>query len=211
MGSTAEMPIGKRAGLRAWGLVILALGVPVMTTPPPVAAQVHGPIPNGRLASGRLSFDGHATVGDFTGKTTTMSGQISGAPDLSGVRGWVEAPVESLTTGDRRRDKDLNKSMESSRYPKLRFELSGITARARTADTIPVTLHGTFNIHGVTRPVVLPGVITFEGTTARVRSDFPMNLKDYHIGGLSKMLGMLKMHENIEVQVNLVFELGAVG
>ena len=123
----------------------------------------------------------------------------------------MEAPVESLKTGNGKRDKDLNKSMESSRYPKLRFELNGITAKAPTADSIPVTLHGTFEIHGVTRPVALPGVIKFEGTTARVRSDFPMNLKNYRIGGLSKMLGILKMNENIQVHVNLVFELGAVG
>jgi polyisoprenoid-binding protein YceI len=211
MGSMAEAVIGRRAGLRAWGVVVLALGVPSMTTIPPVAAQVHGPIPNGRLASGALSFDGHATVGDFVGKTTTVTGQISGAPDVGGVQGWVEAPVESLKTGDRRRDKDLNKSMESSRYPKLRFELSGITPKAPTADSIPVTLHGTFEIHGVTRPVALPGVIRFEGTTARVRSDFPLNLKDYRIGGLSKMLGILKMNEHIEVHVNLVFQLGAAG
>jgi hypothetical protein len=38
-----------------------------------------------------------------------------------------------------------------------------------------------------------------------VRSDFPLNLKDYRIGGLSKMLGMLKMSEEIEVHVDLTF------
>jgi hypothetical protein len=41
--------------------------------------------------------------------------------------------------------------------------------------------------------------------TIRVRSDFPLNLKDHRIGGLSKMLGVLKMHEHIEVHVDLVF------
>jgi polyisoprenoid-binding protein YceI len=180
-----------------------------MNTMPPLAAQVRGPIPNGRLTSGTLSFDGHATVGDFTGKTSTMTGETRGAPELSGVRGWVEAPVESLKTGDRKRDKDLNKSMESSRYPKLRFELSRITSKQSSGDSIPVTLLGTFVLHGVSRSVELPGVIEFEGTTARVRSDFPLNLKEYRIGGLSKMLGLLKMDENIEVHVNLLFELAA--
>jgi hypothetical protein len=36
-------------------------------------------------------------------------------------------------------------------------------------------------------------------------ASFPLNLKDYHIGGLSKMLGMLKMHELIEVHLDLAF------
>jgi polyisoprenoid-binding protein YceI len=172
-----------------------------------LAAQVRGPISNGRLTSGTLSFDGHATAGDFTGRTNTVTGHLTGAPELSAVHGWVEAPVESLKTENRKRDKDLNKSMESSRYPKLRFELSRITPKQASGDSIPVTLIGTFILHGVTRPVQLPGVIEFRGSTARVRSDFPLNLKDYHIGGLSKMLGLLKMDEHIEVHVNLVFDL----
>ena len=41
----------------------------------------------------------------------------------------------------------------------------------------------------------------------RLRTDFPLNLKDYHIGGLSKLLGMLKMYEDIEVHADLVFGL----
>lgn len=39
----------------------------------------------------------------------------------------------------------------------------------------------------------------------RVRGQTPLNLKDYGIGGLTKMLGMLKMHEEIVVHVDLVF------
>jgi polyisoprenoid-binding protein YceI len=70
-----------------------------------------------------------------------------------------------------------------------------------------VILHGSFSIHGVTRRVELPATIQIQGASARVRSDFPLNLKDYSIGGLSKMLGMLKMSEKIEVHVNLVFQL----
>jgi hypothetical protein len=63
----------------------------------------------------------------------------------------------------------------------------------------------------VTRLLELPGTIVFQGTSARMRSDFPLNLKEYGIGGLSKMLGMLKMHENIEVHVDLVFSAGRGG
>jgi polyisoprenoid-binding protein YceI len=191
--------------------MVVALVMRSMIQTPEVVAQMRGPIPNGRLLSGTLSFDGHATVGDFIGTTRTVSGQLTGAPDLSGVRGWVEAPVQSLKTGDGKRDKDLNKSMESSKYANLRFDLNRITAKQSAGDSIPVTLHGTLSIHGVTRPVDLPGSIEFKGANARVRTDFPLNLKEYKIGGLSKMLGILKMHENIEVHVDLVFQIRAGG
>jgi polyisoprenoid-binding protein YceI len=191
-------------------IVITSLAIFSMRITPGAMAQAR-PIPNGRLTSGILSFDGHATVGDFTGTTRTMTGQVAGASGLSSVRGWVEAPVQTLKTGNGKRDKDLNKSMESSRYPNLRFDLTGITPQQRAGDSVPVTLHGSLNIHGVTRRVELPGTIQFQGAGARVRSDFPLNLKDYKIGGLSKMLGVLKMYENIEVHVDLLFGLGGGG
>ena len=102
-------------------------------------------------------------MGDFVGTTKTVSGQITGAPDLSAVRGWVEAPVRTLKTGNGKRDKDLNKSMESSKYPNIRFELSGITPRGGTADSVAAMLHGALVIHGVTRKVDLPATILFRG------------------------------------------------
>ena len=164
-------------------------------------------VPSGRLVSGTLSFDGHATAGDFTGTTTMVSGQVTGAPDLAKVRGWVEAPVQTLKTGNGKRDKDLNKSMESDRFPVLRFDLSRLTRTGGSADSVGVLLSGALQIHGVTRKVELPGSIRFSGEEARVRTDFPLNLKDYRIGGLTKLLGMLKMYEDIEVHADLVFRL----
>jgi polyisoprenoid-binding protein YceI len=206
MGWRAEAARGMAATLRTVGCAVAALAVHALSAGPQVSAQSGPPIQAGRLASGMLSFDGHATVGDFTGTTTTMTGAIQSASDLAGVRGWVEAPVETLKTGDGKRDKDLNKSMESKKYPIMRFTLERIAPAGSGEGDVPVILHGALSIHGVTHSVELPGTVQLQAASARVRSDFPLNLKDYGIGGLSKMLGMLKMNENIEVHVNLVFQ-----
>src|SRR6266576_2645000 len=45
----------------------------------------------------------------------------------------------------------------------------------------------------------------FTGTTTTVRGDTPLNLKDYKIEGLSKMMGMLKMYDKIVVHLDLRF------
>ncbi len=159
------------------------------------------------MTSGILSFDGRATAGDFVGTTSTVSGQLTGAPDLTGVRGWVETPVKTLKTGNGKRDKDLNKSLESDKYPVLRFDLARISRTGGTGDSLGVVLHGTLAIHGVSREVDLLGTIQLSGPTARLRTHFPLNLKDYRIGGLSKLLGMLKMYEDIQVHGDIVFGL----
>jgi polyisoprenoid-binding protein YceI/CheY-like chemotaxis protein len=194
--------------VRKYGLLVV-LTCLTMGAGTPLASQATVAIPDGNVIAGTLSFDGHATVGDFVGTTTVVTGRITGAEEITAVRGWVEAPVRSLTTGDSKRDKDLNKSMESDKYPNIRFELTGVTPKRGTSDSLAATLHGALMIHGVTRKVTLPARLQFNGSRARVRSDFPLNLKDYRIGGLSKMLGMLKMYENIEVHVDVSWRLAA--
>jgi hypothetical protein len=44
--------------------------------------------------------------------------------------------------------------------------------------------------------------------TVRVWGRAPLNLKAYQIGGLSKAMGMLRMHEEIVVHLDLTFASG---
>ena len=187
---------------RAWLMLGVVAGI---VAAGPAVAQLEGPLPAARVSAGTLSFDGHASVGDFTGTTHEVSGQMSAAAGLAEVRGWVAAPVRSLETGNKRRDRDLNKSMESDKYPTIRFELTGVTPGGGSADSAAATLAGRMVIHGVTREVTLPAVVQATPEGLRVRTEFPLDLKDYEIGGLTKMLGMLRMDEKIEVRVDLTF------
>jgi polyisoprenoid-binding protein YceI len=172
-------------------------------------AQMRRPIPDGAVREGSLSFDGRATTGVFTGTTTTVSGEMSGGGSLSEVRGWVEAPVSTLVTGNGRRDKDLNKSMASDLYPTIRFDLTGVTPGAERGDTADVVLQGRLSIHGVTREASIPATVVTQPDAIRVRGATPLSLKDYQIGGLSKALGILKMDDKIVVRLDLRFAAGA--
>jgi polyisoprenoid-binding protein YceI len=159
----------------------------------------------GIVRDGTLSFDGRASVGDFVGATSTIRGRLSGG-DLGHLTGFVEAPVKTLVTGNGRRDRDLNKSMESDQYPLLRFDLENVeVVDPSRADSTTVTLGGTFTIHGVTHAVSIPAVVALNADAVRVRATTPLNLKDYRIGSLSKMLGILKMHPDIVVHIDLSF------
>lgn len=176
---------------------------------PATAARAQRAIPTSVLRSGTLSFLGHATVGSFIGKTSIVSGAITGGSDYATTRGWVEAPTASLVTGNARRDRDLRSSMETDRYPTMRFELSGgqvvSTSSSVASDSTTLLLQGTFVIHGVTRRVELPATVVRTGDTTHVTAAFPLDLHDYAIGGLTKMFGMLRMEREIEVRVDLLF------
>lgn len=178
----------------------------VLVLPTGVLTGQERAIQPGTVREGSLSFDARATAGNFTGVTTTVTGAMEGAAALAEVRGWVEAPVATLKTGKDRRDRDLNKSMESTKYPAIRFELDRVQPGDGTPDSMAVTLHGRMLIHGETREVSLPSILSFTGDGVRVRSTFPLNVKDYKVGGLSRGLGLFKMHPDIVVHVDVSFQ-----
>lgn len=189
--------------LNAIRRVAMPLGVAVAVGAAPAAAQQV--IPAGQVREGRLSFDGHATTGDFVGTTTSVSGEMHGGPDLTAVRGFVEAQVATLNTGNGHRDRDLKSSMETARYPTMRYDLTGVVPGAAVDGGQQVTLVGRLTIHGITRDEQLTALLHPLPGAVRVTTSFQLDLKDYQIGGLSKMLGLLKMDREIQVHVDVTF------
>ena len=166
------------------------------------------PVPDAALESGTLSFFGRATAGDFVGTTARVTGVIIGGRDYSTTRGWIEAPVRSLVTGNERRDRDLRESMEIERYPTLRFDLNGATflnPSLVSPDSSALVLHGALTVHGVTRHVDLVASVQRSGDTTHVTTRFPIDLADYQIVGLTKMFGLLRMEREVDVRVDLRF------
>lgn len=182
--------------------VFLATGLYLTT---PLAAQA---VASGPVSRGTLSFDGHGTGGDFVGRTDSVSGAMENGATLADVRGHVEALVHTLLTGNDHRDRDLNSSMESTKYPTIRFDLKTVRVTQEVGDSASVVLGGDFTIHGVVQPAELKAVVVRRGETVEVRASTPLNLKDYKIGGLKKMLGILSMDEMITVHVDVTFSAG---
>src|SRR6266849_1564383 len=201
-------PMGKRRRTQAMSRRFLLAALTLLGAGE-LHAQAPRLIPDGTVREGTLSFDGRATTGVFTGTTTTVRGQMSGGGSLSEVRGWVDAPVSTLVTGNDHRDKDLNKSLASDLYPTIRFDLTGVTPGVERGDTVDVVLQGRFSIHGVTREASIPATVVTQPDAIRVRADAPLSLKDYQVEGLSKMMGMLKMYDRILLHVDVRFATGA--
>ena len=162
-------------------------------------------VPDASTVHGTLAFDAHATLGAFTGVTKTITGALTGASSIGGVHGWVEAPSKSLSTNNGHRDSDMAGSLESEKFPVIRFDLDSVTPGETQGDSIAVTLQGRFTLHGKTRAASVPGFVWLTPTESRFRGSLPVNVKDFGVGGLSKMLGLLKMNEMIVVRMDVVF------
>ena len=167
-------------------------------------AQGQQTIPDAVLRAGTLSFVGHSTVGDFVGTTASVAGAVIGGPDLAAAHGWAEAPVATLVTGNARRDRDLRAALESDSYPTIRFDLKSVRADAAApADSVSATLRGAMVIHGVVRDVEVPATLVRRGDTVHVTSAFPLHLRDYRVGGLRKLFGILQVRDDVQIRADL--------
>jgi polyisoprenoid-binding protein YceI len=169
---------------------------------PPLAAQPAWP--EAELSKATLSFDGKSSLGDFTGITKSVRGHMTGGATLGEVRGWVEAPVNTLKTANDRRDRDLVKTMEAATYPNIRFELTGVQPVWERGDSAEVTLTGNFVIHGVSRAESVKASVVRGSDGIRILANLPMNLHDYKINKLTRFL-VFKMNPDIVVHVDLTF------
>jgi len=201
-------PIAPTLALIATVGLLIAAAPPLASRLPPPASRQTWPAPNAVLQSGTLSFTGHSTVGDFVGTTTAVTGGVTGNAEIANARGWVEAPVATLSTQNRLRDRDLRATMDVEKYPTMRFELAGVSIEspASPPDTVTATLHGALSIHGVTRDVAIPATLIAAADTIDVSGAFPIDLGDYKVDGLTRLLGTLRVRRNIEVRFHVRFE-----
>ncbi len=162
------------------------------------------------LREGTLLFVAHATIGDFTGSTAQVSGAASVAQGMGVSHGWVEAPVGTLRTGNSRRDRDMRSVIEADKYPTVRFDATSVSSHTPFGpDGTPAVLHGTFSLHGVTRPVDVPVTVSRIADSVRVVGAFPLDVTAHGVGGLRRMLGMLRVNEVVDVRLTLLFVLTA--
>ena len=165
------------------------------------------PAPDAALRSGTLSFTAHSTVGDFVGTTAAVTGGVTGNAELANARGWVEATVATLSTGNGLRDRDLRATMDVANYPTMRFELVGVTVGSPAAtDTVTGALRGALTIHGVTRDVAILATLIPAGDTIDVSGAFPVDLADYKVGGLTRLFGTLRVQRKIDVRFHVRFQ-----
>lgn len=186
---------------RRWwpvALLLAAAGAP--------AAGAQGPpVPDARVATGELGFDAGSTMGRFGGTTREVEGEVRGGSSPAAVRGWVRFAARSLRTGIGQRDRHMWESLEAERHPEIRLDVERVEPTGARGDTVVARVHGHLTVRGVRRPVVAvaEGWRTAEGF--RVRSRFPIDLREWEIGGLRRMLGTLRVRERVTVHADLVF------
>jgi polyisoprenoid-binding protein YceI len=160
-----------------------------------------------------VTFQSKATLETFEGKTRQVSGAVR--VTLGNLEDSVDVLVDvdlaSLDTGIGVRNKHMREEhLETARYPKAEFHgvklLDPSSPSIAPGEKVSCTIAGDLSLHGVTKPVEIPVVVSMPSNTARISMHvvgrFDVKLADYGIARPAFL--MMRLDETQHVAVDIV-------
>jgi polyisoprenoid-binding protein YceI len=161
-------------------------------------------------AGGLLWFKGHnhhLDAGDFSGQVQITEATVTPAS----LRLVVKAASLHETGADftEPQKQIINKELHDivlhpDQYPDIVFQSTNVTVKNSTADRYEVKIDGNLTLHGVTRPVTIPAVVTLSGNNLRAVGEFSIDRDDYKVKATSAFHGMVRVKNNIKFEFDIV-------
>ena len=161
-------------------------------------------------AGGLLWFKGHnhpLDAGDFSGQVEITEGTVTPAS----LRLVVKAASLHETGADftEPQKQIINKELHDivlhpDQYPDIIFQSTNVTVKNSTADRYEVKIDGDLTLHGVTRRITIPAVVTLSGDKLRAVGEFSINRDDYKVKATSAFHGMVRVKNNIKFDFDIV-------
>ncbi len=176
---------GNRRTRLGWGVAaLLFLSSLVYAAPTPYRVQ------------GRVVYQAKSPIGTFKGKNEAVQGEILWDPETGTLSGKVCLDLSRWESGEPLRDKHTRAMFEVDRYPEACYVITGIEGDPAQG---PVTLLGELTLHGVTRPLAIPGTVRFEGETILFEGQFETKITDWKMKRPSLM--GIKVRDPVRVWV----------
>jgi polyisoprenoid-binding protein YceI len=119
----------------------------------------------------------------------------------------LEDQQPALSAADRKKvDQQAGQTLDVAHFPEIRFTTDGPLppAAGGEAGVLEGNLAGTLALHGRERPLALPVRATREGAGWRVQGRVRFKQSDFGVEPFSGFLGTIAVHDEVEVEVDLV-------
>ena len=162
----------------------------------------------GFLYAGPLSFESgsikaHTEVfGDSSIDPTAKKAvsRLSMEETATTLRGMMEVSMADLISDNKKRDTNMQETLESAMFPKAAFEIKDVVAKGGNN----YVLKGTMSLHGVSKPMNFEGMITQEGLKVRIKASSMMKMSDFGIKP-PKMV-FLTVRDQVDVSVDVALK-----
>ncbi|XWN38079.1 MAG: YceI family protein [Balneola sp.] len=154
-----------------------------------------------KTEEGKATFYSKVPLHNFEGNSENLVGLI----DLE--KGTVDfyIDLETLDTGNGKRDKDMKLTLETKKYPFAEF-FGTLTSDfdSESGSVQDVTVKGTFKIHGEEQEIEVEGTLQMKDDGLHVTAGWILSLTDYKIEP-PKIL-FIKVDENQEIKINALLK-----
>ena len=160
--------------------------------------------------SGLLWFKGHShhlAASDFSGQVQITEGTVTPAS----LRLVVKAASLHETGADftEPQKQIINKELREivlhpDQYPDITFQSTNVTLKKSAADRHEVKIDGDLTLHGVTRRITIPAVVTLNGNNMRAVGEFSIDRDDFKVKATSAFHGMVRVSDNVKFEFDIV-------
>ena len=167
-----------------------------------------------------LWLEGTSTMHDYECRTSKVemaflrdAAQADPA-DVAALDAWLKSgglkgldllvPVGTMRSGKDGLDKNMFKTLRTTEFPNIRFQMNASQFGTARGDTLPVSANGTLTITGQERQVTVQGHLVRAATGVWLEGKHPMKMTDFAIKPPKLMMGAIKVHDPIIVHYRLL-------
>jgi polyisoprenoid-binding protein YceI len=134
------------------------------------------PAPAGQALHGTLVYASTSPMADWTGTNTAVTGSATWDSQSGKVTAEVVVALADWNSGSALREKHTRAMFDVEHFPRASFTLTGIANDAARAN---VTLKGTLDLHGVKRPLEIPGTLKMDKAHIAFSGDFSLRITEW--------------------------------
>ncbi len=160
--------------------------------------------------SGLFWFKGHShhlAASEFTGQVELTPDTITPAS----LRLVVKAASLHETGADftEPQKQIINKELKEivlhpDQYPDITFQSTNVTAKSSGAGRYEVKIDGNLMLHGVTRRVTIPTVVTLNGNSLRAVGEFSIDRDNFNVKATSAFHGLVRVDDDVKFEFDVV-------
>ncbi len=162
------------------------------------------------FSGGVLWFKGHdhlIRAREFSGEARLTSGAIN--PASLQITVWAASLEETRDVFTPQQKQIINKELreivlEPDKYPEITFKSTSVTGKSRGRDQYELRINGDLSLHGVTRSISVPAIITITGHDLRAQGEFTIERSDFGVKATSAMHGMIRVRDKLKFTFDIV-------
>lgn len=161
-------------------------------------------------AGGLLWFKGkdhHLAAREFTGEVQITEGTITPASLRLVVKAASLHETGAKFTDQQKQiiNKELSEIvLHPDQYPDIVFQSTNVTVRNSNAGRSEVRIDGNLTLHGSTKRITIPAVVTLSGDTMRAVGEFSIERDDFGVKATSAFHGLVRVKNDVKFEFDIV-------